>query len=172
MSVVLELLLSVLLVVMAVAMVPVRGVFTLMVLLSVFSGLMATMYCLMGAVDVGFTELVVGMGLSTLFLMSLIRRVGPAEMHHRPMHERVKALGVALGVGLFLLYGVAALPAAETVAAPVALDYVERAYVDTHTPNVVTAILADYRGFDTLIETSVVLTAALACLLVLGLEER
>lgn len=51
--------------------------------------------------------------------------------------------------------------------AHVAARYVERSLEDTHTPNVVTAVLADYRGFDTLGETMVVFTAALSCLLVL-----
>jgi multicomponent Na+:H+ antiporter subunit B len=38
---------------------------------------------------------------------------------------------------------------------------------DTRTPNVVTAILADYRSMDTLGETLVILTAALSASLVL-----
>ena len=49
----------------------------------------------------------------------------------------------------------------------VAAEYVERSLHDTHTPNVVTAVLADYRGFDTLGETTVVFAATVACLLVL-----
>lgn len=51
--------------------------------------------------------------------------------------------------------------------AHVAARYVERSLAETHTPNVVTAVLADYRGFDTLGETMVVFTAALACVIVL-----
>ncbi len=47
-------------------------------------------------------------------------------------------------------------------------DYVAGSLPLMHTPNVVTAVLADFRGFDTLIETAVVLTGALACLLILG----
>jgi multicomponent Na+:H+ antiporter subunit B len=46
--------------------------------------------------------------------------------------------------------------------------YVERSYQDTHTPNVVTSILADYRGYDTFGETTVIFTAGLVCLLLLG----
>lgn len=45
--------------------------------------------------------------------------------------------------------------------------YIEHAYKDAHTPNMVTVILADYRGFDTLGEETVILTAGLICLLVL-----
>ena len=46
--------------------------------------------------------------------------------------------------------------------------YIRKAYSDAATPNFVTVILADYRGFDTLGETLVVLTAGIACLLILG----
>lgn len=46
--------------------------------------------------------------------------------------------------------------------------YLKHSYEDAHTENVVTVVLADYRGFDTLGETIVVLTAGVACLLILG----
>jgi multicomponent Na+:H+ antiporter subunit B len=44
---------------------------------------------------------------------------------------------------------------------------VERSIADTRTPNVVTSIIMDYRGFDTLIETCVIFTAGIACAAVL-----
>lgn len=46
--------------------------------------------------------------------------------------------------------------------------YLKHSYEDAHTENVVTVVLADYRGFDTLGETIVVFTAGVACLLILG----
>lgn len=49
----------------------------------------------------------------------------------------------------------------------VAATYLENALADARTPNVVTAVLADYRSFDTLGETVVVFTAALGCLALL-----
>lgn len=45
--------------------------------------------------------------------------------------------------------------------------YIEDSVRDTHTPNVVTAVLADYRGYDTLGEAVVIFTAGLACVLIL-----
>ncbi len=45
--------------------------------------------------------------------------------------------------------------------------YVRNAYKDTHTPNMVTAILADYRSYDTLGEETVIMTAGLICFLLL-----
>lgn len=77
---------------------------------------------------------------------------------------------LAAFAGLLLVAGME-LPELGDPQAPastyVAATYVERAYEDTKTPNVVTAVLADYRGFDTLGETTVVFAAALACLAVL-----
>ncbi len=46
--------------------------------------------------------------------------------------------------------------------------YIENSYKETHIPNIVTTILADYRGFDTLFETSVILTAGIALILILS----
>jgi multicomponent Na+:H+ antiporter subunit B len=48
--------------------------------------------------------------------------------------------------------------------------YIAQSYEETGTPNFVTAVLADYRSYDTLGETTVIVTAGLACLLILGVE--
>lgn len=45
--------------------------------------------------------------------------------------------------------------------------YIENSYKDAGTNNVVTVVLADYRGFDTFGETVVVFAAGVACLLIL-----
>jgi multicomponent Na+:H+ antiporter subunit B len=45
--------------------------------------------------------------------------------------------------------------------------YLQQSYADTLTPNVVTSVLMDYRGLDTLIETVVIFTAGIACALLL-----
>ncbi|MCJ7579399.1 MAG: hypothetical protein MUP98_02570 [Candidatus Aminicenantes bacterium] len=50
--------------------------------------------------------------------------------------------------------------------------YIHNAYKDTHTPNMVTAILADYRGYDTLGEETVILTAGLICFLLLRKKRK
>jgi multicomponent Na+:H+ antiporter subunit B len=76
----------------------------------------------------------------------------------------VLLLGVFLAAGTGLpAFGDPAAPAATHVAA----HYVEHAYHDAHTPNIVTVMIADYRGFDTLGETMVVFAAGLACALLL-----
>ena len=50
---------------------------------------------------------------------------------------------------------------------PASSYYIRNAYKDAHTPNMVTAILADYRSYDTLGEETVILTAGLICFLLL-----
>lgn len=45
--------------------------------------------------------------------------------------------------------------------------YIRHAQRDAETDNIVTVVLADYRGFDTLGETIVVFAAGMACLLLL-----
>jgi multicomponent Na+:H+ antiporter subunit B len=50
--------------------------------------------------------------------------------------------------------------------------YIEHAMEDTSVPNLVTAILADYRGFDTMLETLVIFCAGMACVLLLRLPRR
>lgn len=50
--------------------------------------------------------------------------------------------------------------------------YIHYAERDTHTPNMVTVILADYRGYDTLGEETVILTAGLICFLILRKKKK
>ena len=72
---------------------------------------------------------------------------------------------------LLMIYASTGLPELGDPEAPanthVSPTYIEEAEHDTHTPNIVTAVLADYRGYDTLGETVVIFTAGLACVLIL-----
>ena len=69
--------------------------------------------------------------------------------------------------GALIIYAEGDMPkygdASSPANAHVSPDYISGAVRDTHTPNVVTAILADYRGYDTLGETTVIFTASLVC---------
>lgn len=81
--------------------------------------------------------------------------------------------------GALLLYGASDLPlrgdatnlmhAEESVTGTVVPGnyFIKQAYVDAKTPNMVTVILGDYRGIDTLGEVIVIFTAGLVALLLL-----
>ena len=70
-----------------------------------------------------------------------------------------------------MIYATFGLPLRGDPQAPanvhVSPTYIEDSMDDTHTPNIVTAVLADYRGYDTFGETVVIFTAGLACVLIL-----
>jgi len=74
-------------------------------------------------------------------------------------------------VGGLLLYGTADFPDWGDPDSPASTHlsdiYIEHAFEQTQVPNIVTAILADYRGFDTMFETAVIFCAGLACFLLL-----
>lgn len=81
------------------------------------------------------------------------------------------AIALLVLVGWVLIYGTGDLPPKGVYDAPVhtavADTYVERSVADTGALNVVTAILGDYRGYDTLGETTVVFVAGVAAVLIL-----
>ena len=74
-------------------------------------------------------------------------------------------------IGIALLYVGVDMPVFGDPNAPASVHvsdhYIEHAYEDAETPNIVTVMIADYRGFDTFFETVVVFTAGLACFLLL-----
>jgi len=50
--------------------------------------------------------------------------------------------------------------------------FIQHTLADTDVPNIVTSVLADYRGYDTMFETTVILTAGLACFLLLRVKRK
>ena len=90
---------------------------------------------------------------------------------------RILSIASLMILGAAMLYAGLGLPDFGDPRAPAALhvsDYfIERAYADAHTPNIVTVMIADYRSFDTLGEGIVVFAAAFACFLLLkGSRQR
>jgi len=84
---------------------------------------------------------------------------------------RVLALITVIITGIILIYGTVDMPDWGDPNSPaskhVSPEYIEEAFEETATPNIVTAVLADYRGYDTLGETTVIFTAGIACILIL-----
>jgi multicomponent Na+:H+ antiporter subunit B len=84
---------------------------------------------------------------------------------------RILSLMTAVLVGAALIYGSLDMPQWGDPHSPasthVSAHYLRHSMEDTETPNVVTSILADYRGYDTLGETTVIFTAGMACILLL-----
>ncbi|MEM9740754.1 MAG: DUF4040 domain-containing protein [Pseudomonadota bacterium] len=170
-----NILLLVILFVVGISIARLRSLFAIVMLSGVYSLVSATWFVLLDAVDVAFTEAAVGAGISTTLLlggMLLTARTAKAE---KPF-ARIAPFIVVLVTGAILVYATVDLPPVGDPQSPantgVGLEYLERHYADMGFPNVVTSILASYRGFDTLGEVAVVFTAGLAVALLLGFGER
>ncbi len=74
-------------------------------------------------------------------------------------------------IGIMLLYAVGDFPDWADPTSPASLHlsphYITETIEETSVPNIVTSVLADYRGFDTMFETTVILAAGLAVLIIL-----
>ena len=153
----------------ALAILRLRDGVTAVMLAGIYSLLSAGVFVLMDAVDVAFTEAAVGAGISTVLLLATLHRT--SRMTHKPTHTPFIPLIVVMVTGAALVYGTLDMPAYGDPLAPihqhVGPDYLRDGPNATGVPNVVTAVLASYRGYDTLGETTVVLTAAVGVLALL-----
>ena len=164
-----------LLFVVAIAIARMRSLFAIVMLSGIYSLISATWFVALDAVDVAFTEAAVGAGISTALLlgaMLLTSRTAKPEKRS----TAIVPLLVVIAVGCMLVYATIDLPAFGDPESPantyVGTAYIERTPQDIGVPNIVTAVLASYRGFDTLGEVGVVFAAALAVILLLGFGER
>jgi len=84
---------------------------------------------------------------------------------------KILSLIAVVLMGAALIYGSLDMPKWGDPHSPASTHvspyYLQHSIEHAATPNVVTTILADYRGYDTLGETTVVFTAGMACLLLL-----
>lgn len=135
-----------------------RNLFAVIVLAGIYSFLMATVLVALDAVDVAMTEAAVGAGISTVLLLGALHLCRSEEA--RPIHQPWLPLAVALATATLLIYGALGLPDFADPEAPIHRHVVPR-YLQNEmdVPNVVTAVLASFRGYDTLGETTVVFTA-------------
>ncbi|MBO6636123.1 DUF4040 domain-containing protein [Parvibaculum sp.] len=167
---IIDILLFTFLVVTAIAILRLRNLFGVVMLAGVFSLLSAALFVTLDAVDVAFTEAAVGAGISTVLMLGTIALTFREEK--KPSHSALLPILVCAVAGAALIYGTRDMPAFGAPDTPVqthvAPDYIARTPVETGVPNIVTAVLASYRGYDTLGETAVIFTAAIAVLLLLG----
>jgi len=155
----------------ALALTYLRNLFSVVMLSGVFSFLGAVLYVFLDAVDVAFTEAAVGAGISTVLLLGVLTFSKHEEKESGHIIS-YPALLLVLVTGAALIYGTLDMPLFSDSMAPanshIARYYLENAPIETGIPNVVTSVLASYRGYDTLGETFVVFTAAVGVLTIIG----
>ncbi len=86
------------------------------------------------------------------------------------------ALIIIAVLGILLLRAAEDLPGWGDPQSPASVHlsdhYLENSYGETSVPNIVTAVLADYRGYDTMFETVVIFCAGITVLIVLRRTHR
>lgn len=172
--VIVDIILFGLLAITAVEIARLRNLFAVVALSGVFSLLSAGLFVTLDAVDVAFTEAAVGAGVSTVLMLGGISLTTQRE--RIPSHTSLLPFFVVVVTGGVLVYGTLDVPAFGDPNGPVHLhvapDYIEGSAHVIEVPNVVTSILASYRGFDTLGETVVIFTAGIAVIAMLGTGVR
>ncbi len=163
------------LVLTALAIVRINHLFAVVMLSGVFSLLSALLFVALDAVDVAFTEAAVGAGISTVLMLGTIALT--ARTQKKTSRSGLVPFVVVVVTGAALVYGTLDMPDFGDANAPaqlhVAPEYMAGSITDIEIPNVVTSILASYRGYDTLGETAVVFTAGIGVLMLLsGLARR
>lgn len=159
-----------LLVLTAVAIVRTENLFVAVMLTGIFSLLMAANFFVLDAADVALTEAAIGAGITTVFFLGALALT--AEREKSVPSRRWLSMGVVIVTTLILVYATFDKPRLGDPEAPVHLHvapwYLEETPELIGIPNVVTAVLGSFRGYDTLGELFVIFMACIGVLFILS----
>jgi multicomponent Na+:H+ antiporter subunit B len=151
-----------------------RDLFAVAMLFGIYSLLSAAIFVSLDAVDVAFTEASVGAGIATVLMLATLAMTARTEK--TPKHSSLLPLLVVAVTGGALVYGTLDMPRFGDSQAPihhhVAPRYIEDSSAEIGLPNIVTSVLASYRGYDTLGEVAVIFTAGVSVLVLLGTRRQ
>jgi multicomponent Na+:H+ antiporter subunit B len=155
-----------LLVATAISIARTRDLFAAVMLTGIYGLLSASFFVDMDAVDVAFTEAAVGAGIAPLLMLVTLAMTGRYQQSTTGFS--LPSAAAVVVVGMLLVFASYDMPAFGSPDAPaqqhVAPRYLQQSGDEIGIPNVVTSVLASYRGFDTLGEVVVIFTAGLAVL--------
>lgn len=170
MTVVFGIFLLTLLLITAVAIVRTENLFVAVMLMGIASLLIAANFFLLDAADVALTEAAVGAGISTVLFLSALALT--SERERAPTSRKALSFAVVTAAALVVIYATFDKPRFGSPDAPtqvyVAPWYLEKTREFIDIPNVVTAVLGSFRGYDTLGEVFVVFTAGIGVLFLLA----
>ncbi len=156
--------------VVAITIARLRNLLAAVMVAGFFSLLSAGMFLVLDAVDVAFTEAAVGVGISTVLMLGTLLLTTHEEK--TSVRKSWWPFVVVLLTGVALVYGTLDMPHYGDPNAPihkhVAPRYIQVSPSEIGVPNVVTSVLASYRGYDTLGEVTVIFTAGVGVLLLIG----
>ena len=151
-----------------IALLRTRTLIFTVVLTSAYSLVAALMFITLDAVDVAFTEASVGAGISTILFLAAMAYLPKEEEN---INSQILPALTCILLGGILIWCSYDLPEIGLLSSPVhqhiVPDYILGSRDDIGIPNIVTSVLASYRGYDTFGETIVVFTAGVAVLVLL-----
>ena len=156
--------------IVALAVAVMRSLFAALMVSGFFSLLSAGMFLLLDAVDVAFTEAAVGAGIATILGMGTLVLTKTDTAKPGPISPW--PILIVVLTGGVLIYGTLDMPRYGDPQAPVhqhvAPRYIRDSAEEVGVPTMVTAVLASYRGYDTLGETAVIFAAGVSVLILLA----
>ncbi len=154
----------------------VRDLFAVIMVFGLYSLLSAGFFLSLKAPDVALTEASIGAGIAPILMLGTLaltrKRSEPQPRAKKSLRSALLPLVVVSLTGLALIYATLDMPYFADPAAPihnhVVPRYIQQSGQETGIPNIVTSILASYRGYDTLGEAFVIFAAGLGVLALLG----
>jgi len=145
----------------ALAVVVSTDLFRAVVLFIAFGLLMALCWVRLGAPDVALAEAAIGAGLTGVLLLDAVGHLGgAATVAAAPHRERI--VGIALTACLLAVVATALLQVVTGAPAPIVVaDLIEASLPDSGVSNPVTAVLLNFRSYDTLLEIAVLVAAGI-----------
>jgi len=162
--------------IIAIGIIVLQDLLGAIILLGVYSLIAAGAFVVMDAVDVAFTEAAVGSGVSTILFLGCLSFT--RQKQEPVKRDSVVGLIFVVITGGVLIYGTLDMPHYGRADSPaqahpeLAVRFIEESGSEVGPPNIVTSVLASYRGYDTLGETLVVFAAGIAVLSILGMKRR
>ena len=151
-----------------------HNLFAVVMMSSIYSLLAAVLYVVMDAVDVAFTEAAVGAGISTVLMLGTLALTSRIDKKSKLIDPI--PLAIVTITGALLIYGTLDMPPYGDPTAPshhhVGHYYIDKSGEQVGPPNIVTSVLASYRGYDTLGEVTVIFTAAAGVMALIGRSRR
>ncbi len=138
--------------------------FKAVVLFIVFGLFLALAWARLGAIDVALAEVAIGAGITGVLLLTAERRLAvavrrvPPEARAAGARQALLLVGLGMALLVCLVWGVVSLPPDVTGQRQAVTEHLAHAGVS----HPVTAVLLNFRGYDTLLELAVLLLVLLA----------
>ncbi len=138
--------------------------FKAVVLFIVFGLFLALAWARLGAIDVALAEVAIGAGITGVLLLTAERRLAvavrrvPPEARAAGARQALLLVGLGMALLVCLVWGVVSLPPDVTGQRQAVTEHL----ADAGVSHPVTAVLLNFRGYDTLLELAVLLLVLLA----------